>query len=113
MILENDNHAGYIQCLFYERGQRIYCEAYSGFYDAKPRALSKQQLTAIAHQGFIGDARIENFHFDLAVKGISTSQEVATKVLTALHEGYTATAGHVRMRVSPYDSEFRTLIAAP
>lgn len=89
VILEADNN-GYVQCIFHDNDQQIYCEASSGFYQGKYAPhLTSTQLRAIEKQGFDMDASHSNYRIDsITVRNSGTLWYVAGMMLETLYRGY-------------------------
>jgi hypothetical protein len=85
----------YVQCLFNSSGEKMLCEAASGYYAQRPGeprrfAVSPEGLSALQRRGFSMDDRKGNFQREIETKGPADLGAVAELMLIAFHEGYGA-----------------------
>lgn len=88
---------GYVQCLFYDRGGKLLCEAASGFYRELPNAprpyrLPDDDVAALAKLGFSTDDSTGNFRIEMDLGKTPEFTMIADFMLRALHDGYGASA---------------------
>jgi hypothetical protein len=93
LIVSVDGNDGYVQCLFYQRNQRILCEVASGFY-YKPGThyVGAEKLPALAALGYSLDDRKGNFQQRRRVQGDAMLSDIADLYIRSLHEVYGVTA---------------------
>jgi hypothetical protein len=85
----------YVQCLFHSSGEKMLCEAASGYYAQRPGeprrfAVSPAGLSALQRLGFSMDDSKGNFQREVDTKGPADLGAVAELLLVAFHEGYGA-----------------------
>jgi hypothetical protein len=91
LTIDIDGRQGYVQCLFYDRDRRIFCEAASGFYeDPRVQFVAPAQLPALKALGFSTRATKGNYQQRRAVKGEQTLADVADLLIRTLQAIYGA-----------------------
>jgi hypothetical protein len=91
ILAGRDNPAGYVQCLFHDEDQGLYCEAASGWWenvDHHPSLhFSPDQMAMLAKLGFSTDGSHGNFKQDGRARD---DEKIADLMLTALYSIYDA-----------------------
>jgi len=83
----------YVQCMFADNRSILYCEA-SSFYcaerDTKPRTLymPPERMAALEKLGFSIRTSEKNFPYERVLSDTPDFDEIATMMLTALHNTY-------------------------
>lgn len=96
-ITVQEHTHGYVQCIFYENGTRLLCEASSGFFLFKPEEprtyrLPDQKIEELLGLGFSDDDRAGNFQHYSDVGSPPNFNRIADFLLAVLHKAYDATA---------------------
>jgi len=93
IVWVDDDADHYVQCLFYQRNQRILCEIASGFY-RPPRQfhIPPEKLPALAALGYSLDDSKGNFQQRRRVQGDAMLSDIADLFIRSLHEVYGVTA---------------------
>jgi len=92
-----EHRHGYVQCMFYEGGRKLICEAASGFFLSKPEEprlyrLSDEKIDQLRSLGFSDDDSRGNFRHYSDVESSPNFNRIADFLLAALHQGYDANA---------------------
>ena len=90
-----DGH--YVQCMIHDHTAKFYCEAASGFFEAKEGEtrtayLPKAAIAGLARLGFSTDDRRGNFSLDRAIGNSPDYRALADLILSALYVAYDARA---------------------
>jgi hypothetical protein len=99
-VLEHTH--GYVQCMFYESGRKLICEASSGYFFSKPdepRAyrLPSEKIAKLKEMGFSDDDSAGNFRRYMDVGSLPDFNRIADFLLAVLHNGYDANvASHLK-----------------
>jgi len=103
ILSSRSNPQYYVQCLFYDKDTKIFCEAASGFYSEPQYHLSAKGRNAIRNMGFRVDDSTRNYpHVDIDVTGPETLWTVSGMMLETLYRGYGVRPGEV-MLCDPFD----------
>jgi hypothetical protein len=81
----------YVQCLFGEAGDEIYCEVASGYYADRPLNLPAEGLDFMAGQGLTIMTE-GNHYFEMELDDPQALRRVADMLLHALHHVFAARA---------------------
>ncbi|RTL48904.1 MAG: hypothetical protein EKK40_16140 [Bradyrhizobiaceae bacterium] len=89
--------ADYVQCIFAANRTKLYCEASSGYYDEamdKPRRHfpSDAVKAALGKLGFKTGNEEKNYPYERDFTGTPDFGEIATLMLSAMHDGFGARA---------------------
>jgi hypothetical protein len=92
-----EHQHGYVKCTFIFLGERMRCEAASGFYyeqtgGARTFRLAPAKVAALARLGFSTDDSRGDFRIEFDVADEPDFSAIAALILTALHDGYDARA---------------------
>lgn len=89
--LDDANH--YVQCLFYQRNQRILCEIASGFYMIpRQHHVPPERMPALVALGYSLNDSEGNFQQRRRVHGDATLPDIAELFIRSLREVYGVTA---------------------
>ncbi|MGE0232847.1 MAG: hypothetical protein AB7O39_13205 [Flavobacteriaceae bacterium] len=90
---------GYVQCLFHDGNRQLHCEAASGFFAEQPFSLPPDQVAALGRLGFATTVSEGNYAINFEIPRDPDFDRLARLLLTALHDGYGATAA-TRLRIN-------------
>jgi hypothetical protein len=95
-ITVSEHRHGYVQCMFYESGKKLICEAASGFFlskagESRLYRLPEDKIEQLKSLGFSDDDSQGNFRNYSDVESPPNFNRIADFLLAALHHGYDAT----------------------
>lgn len=86
---------GYVQCLFHDNDQQIFCETSSGFWRNNNRIFSPEELQNIRAQGFDVTVTDGNFPLEIENSGPAFLRRLAERMLTTAYLGFGARLGDI------------------
>jgi hypothetical protein len=101
----------YVQCIFFDEGRSVLCEASSGvFAPAKVKAmlfpLSQEAVSKLRELGFGGDGKTANYSFERPVENGGV-EAIADIMLKSLHGAFGLEADASLQFVSPLAPSFK------
>lgn len=107
VLSPHERPADYVQCMFGENRSKLYCEASSGYYvapDNKPRIRfpSEEMKAVLRKLGFATGNDEKNFPYEHDFSGAPDFGEIATMMLSAMHDAYGARADTIFSMRAPF-----------